>query len=147
MKPFFTFSMTGEERQKPIIVSRFSVNFKIHTIFIFKRRTSRNGSFLSSFNYIVNFKSPPQKLRCSKIQKIYGWHNFSMELWDGWIKKSSLNFCGGDLKFTIELEEDTILPFLLVLLLKMKIVWILKFRENLITIIGFCRSSPVMLAK
>ena len=36
-----------------------------------------------------------------------------MELWGGGIKKflEHLNFRGGDLKFTIELEEDFKLPF------------------------------------
>ena len=58
-----------------------------------------------------------------------------------------LNFWGGDLKITIELEEDNKLPFLDVLLLKMKIVWILRFAENLLTITDFCRFSLVMLAK
>ena len=51
---------------------------------------------------------------------VYGWHNFSMELWGGGIKRflEHLNFWRGELKFTVELEEDKKLPFLDVLLLK-----------------------------
>ena len=72
-----------------------------------------------------------------------------MELWGGGIKRSleHLNFWGGDLKFTIELEEDKKLPFLDVILKKNENSLILTFTENLLTIIDFCRSSPVTLAK
>ena len=58
-----------------------------------------------------------------------------------------LNFWGDDLKFTTELEDDKKLPFLDVLLFKNENSLNFKIYENLLTIIYFCCSSPVMLAK